>query len=221
VAALVRTWKSLTRPQRGIEIKHLWADYSFKTLEKVLPCKDKELRNCVDLAEMAKIGVKLTVGNKKALQLIKEFRRRTKKWEKMSRGAAGRSLYYKLAATIVGWFETSKMGTALWDAFFSDLDFSPSARAEVFGGAPWTEVQFDGDWQAVIQASRPTKNHTIFGTYDSFFGFYREWLVADLYARRRICQTRSERSPASSAETGRTRRCGWPCLCRRLDKALT
>lgn len=90
-----------------------------------------------------------------------------------------------------------------WDMFFQEQDWSPDARKDINVGAPLKELQIDGDWEAIIAASRPykTSNEEFWSKYrefggtpewpairaaipphreyeDSLFGFHRKWLGA-------------------------------------------
>jgi hypothetical protein len=112
------------------------------------------------------------MGKKKALKQKREFRAFEKKCNKITSGQAGRILKNKLVRTLTRWF-ADNMPMSQWDRFFSEQEMVPSARQEVRRPVLWTTCALDGGWEAIIAATKPMEKKT---SYDSLFGFYREWL---------------------------------------------
>lgn len=159
VFALLNDWSLLSRAERGKRITPLLQDYTPRKLNGPLSCSEKEVRNCVDLWRWSLVKSKLRISDKNVLKLAAEYRATQRKWKQMTRGAAGKRLHRKLVRTLVKWFKENMKDPWVWEGFFFEQDRCREAKQEIMVGAPWYLCDIDGDWEAIIQATRPSENY--------------------------------------------------------------
>jgi hypothetical protein len=115
------------------------------------------------------------IGTKKLLGKLRGIHKTQARWKKQTIGQSGRKLKNRLAKLLFRWLDQN-LAERMWDPFFQpgfelgcfcgDLkEFAPRA---------WERPEFDGNWQKVIEATKPA-GIPLDVKYKYFFEYYWQW----------------------------------------------
>lgn len=177
VQQLKKDWPALDPYAKGDRLLPLRRRYTLTQLAKELGCSRKRLRDFEELAnlrgsqreEARKLGVK---------RVLDRIRKNRKTWGRWQRQTRGRSLKDRLAKQLREWMHQN-LEEVQWEPFFQQVFHEGCAPGEVKKFAPhrWDELQFEGDWQKVIDSTKPSGNPKDPRKYDSMLGYYVQWFA--------------------------------------------
>jgi hypothetical protein len=182
---------------RGSRLLPVRGRYTLAQLAPELGCSTKRLRDFQELASirgLARMGAR-KLGVKKALSTIRRNRKTFLRWQEQTTGQSGRKLKNKLAKHLSDWLQKS-LPEWMWDPFFQQI-FNEGCQCDemkMFAPKLFEEFRFDGDWQEVIESTRPEGNpedlrYTLLGYHIQWFAtWYRRCMpflaIGESVARR-------------------------------------
>lgn len=174
------SWETADPYQRGDLIRPFRHRYTIEQLASEFGCTPKRIRDYELLGglwgEERKEAQKLS--EKKVLATLRERAKISREWKKETRGQRGRKLKNRFARLMREWLEKT-LPPWMWDPFLQQVLGKGCVPFDVseYGQLHWHEIQFDGNWQKVIEETEPPAPLPQF-YMSSLFDRERQWFAA-------------------------------------------
>ena len=173
IQQLEKDWRSLDPYTKGDRLLPIRGRYTIEQLASELGCSKKRLRDFEELASIrgSEREFARKLGVKKVLATLRKNRKTWRRWEEQTTGQSGRKLKNRLTKCLFDWF-LENLQPVYWDPFFQQVFNEGCCSDELKKFAPrlFAELQFDADWQKVIESTRPSGDPRNVH-YDSCFGY--------------------------------------------------
>ncbi len=180
VQQLKKDWPSLDPYAKGDRLLPLRRRYTLAQLAPELRCSSKRLRDFEELASIrgSEREAARKRGIKKVLATLRKNRKTWLRWEKQTTGQSGWRLKIRLAKQLRNWM-FQNFTPVQWEPFFQQVFNEGCCCDELKKFAPrfFAELQFDGDWQKVIDSTKPSGDPLDPKKYDSMLGYYLQWFA--------------------------------------------